>query len=130
MQQPKRLTETGEMLTPDDTIQVTINNLMNCSSVYFFSGKALLVNTLVYSVFVRIWYDYNTYAVFKTNGIFVMTQAPVLATKQGAVVSIIYFGRICYDLMHILLSLEPIRVKFDIYVFITITGVISLLLEY
>jgi hypothetical protein len=47
----------------------------------FFSGKALLVNTLVYSVFVRIWYDYNTYAVFKTNGIFVMTQAPVLATK-------------------------------------------------
>ncbi|CAC5386461.1 unnamed protein product [Mytilus coruscus] len=50
-------------------------------------GKDLLRNTLVYSVFIKVWYSSNIYAVFKTNGIYVMTQAPVLATVRGTAVT-------------------------------------------
>ncbi|CAC5386466.1 unnamed protein product [Mytilus coruscus] len=50
-------------------------------------GKDLLKNTLVYSVYVKVWYSSNIYAVFKTNGIYVMTQAPVLATVRGTAVT-------------------------------------------
>ncbi|CAG2222618.1 unnamed protein product [Mytilus edulis] len=45
-----------------------------------------LGNTLTYSVFVRIWYSANQYAVFKSNGIVVMGQAPVLASVRGKTV--------------------------------------------
>ncbi|XP_076116631.1 uncharacterized protein LOC143084109 [Mytilus galloprovincialis] len=56
-----------------------------------FSTKpgAKLGNTLTYSVFVRIWYSADQYAVFKSNGIVVMGQAPVLATVRGKTVSLI-----------------------------------------
>ncbi|XP_071123054.1 uncharacterized protein [Mytilus edulis] len=45
-----------------------------------------LGNTLTYSVFVRIWYSEDQYAVFKSNGIVVMGQAPVLASVRGKTV--------------------------------------------
>ncbi|XP_052067298.1 uncharacterized protein LOC127706680 [Mytilus californianus] len=45
-----------------------------------------LENTLTYSVFVRIWYSADKYAVFKSNGIVVMGQAPVLASVRGKAV--------------------------------------------
>ncbi|XP_076117799.1 uncharacterized protein LOC143085385 [Mytilus galloprovincialis] len=48
--------------------------------------KELLENTIKYSVFVRIWYSSDTYAVFKTDGIVVMTQMPGLATVRGTAV--------------------------------------------
>ncbi|XP_076113973.1 uncharacterized protein LOC143082259 [Mytilus galloprovincialis] len=53
-----------------------------------FSTKpgAKLGNTLTYSVFVRIWYSADQYAVFKSNGIVVMGQAPVLASVRGKTV--------------------------------------------
>jgi hypothetical protein len=60
-------------------------------SVFIFLGVKLH-NTLSYAVFVRIWYSSNHYAVFKSNGIVVMGQAPALATKRGKTVCIPLFG--------------------------------------
>ncbi|VDI61828.1 polycystin 2 [Mytilus galloprovincialis] len=48
--------------------------------------QELLENNIKYSVFVRIWYTSDTYAVFKTDGIAVMTQMPALATVRGTAV--------------------------------------------
>ncbi|CAG2247187.1 unnamed protein product [Mytilus edulis] len=50
-------------------------------------GKDVLENAMLYSVFVKVWYSTNVYAVFKTNGIYVMTKAPVLATVRGTMVT-------------------------------------------
>ncbi|XP_063415906.1 uncharacterized protein LOC134697555 [Mytilus trossulus] len=48
--------------------------------------QELLENNIKYSVFVRIWYTSDMYAVFKTDGIAVMTQTPGLATVRGTAV--------------------------------------------
>jgi hypothetical protein len=37
---------------------------------------------------IRIWYSSNHYAVFKSNGIVVMGQAPALTSKRGKTVCI------------------------------------------
>lgn len=59
---------------------------------FFYTDKEVLENSLVYSVFLKVWYSANIYAVFKTNGIYVMTQGPVLATVRGTVVRRKAFG--------------------------------------
>ncbi|CAG2233138.1 unnamed protein product [Mytilus edulis] len=70
----------------DDKVWQDAGQLMD--AVFTISaGKDLLINTLVYSVYVKVWYSSNIYAVFKTNGIYVMTQAPVLATVRGTAVT-------------------------------------------
>ncbi|CAC5370733.1 unnamed protein product [Mytilus coruscus] len=70
----------------DDKVWQDAGQLMD--AVFTISpDKDVLENSLVYSVFVKVWYSANIYAVFKTNGIYVMTQAPVLATVRGTVVA-------------------------------------------
>lgn len=71
------------------------------------SDQELLENNIKYSVFVRIWYTSDTYAVFKTDGIAVMTQMPALATVRGTAVSIPPFFVVRLHLMTMLLILCP-----------------------
>ena len=65
----------------------------------FFSDQQLLENTIKYSLFVRIWYTSNIYAVFKTDGIVVMTQTPAVATVRGTAVSTSNCTAVLSDLM-------------------------------
>ena len=42
---------------------------------------------IAYSVFVRVWYDSNTYAMFKSPGIIVLSKPVPVNDIQGASVS-------------------------------------------
>ena len=46
-----------------------------------------LHNKLSYSVYVRVWYTTDTYAIFRSNGIYVITEAPTVTNKRGKAVS-------------------------------------------
>jgi preprotein translocase subunit SecE len=59
--------------------------------LFCFLGEKLQ-NAMSYSVFVRIWYSSSQYAVFKSNGIVVMGQAPALTSKRGKTVCISVVG--------------------------------------
>ena len=59
--------------------------LMN--SIYASIGEAL-EESVSYSVFVKVWYDKNTYALFKSNGVVIETTRPEVLTVLGSSVSI------------------------------------------
>jgi len=46
-----------------------------------------LKEMVAYSVFVRVWYNSNTYAVFKSPGIIVLSKPVPVNDLQGAAVS-------------------------------------------
>ncbi|VDI26069.1 Hypothetical predicted protein, partial [Mytilus galloprovincialis] len=79
-------TPLGIFDTGHDTVWQDAGQLMD--AVFTIGqGKDVLENAMLYSVFVKVWYSTNVYAVFKTNGIYVMTKAPVLATVRGTMVT-------------------------------------------
>ena len=57
------------------------------NSIYASIGEAL-EESVSYSVFVKVWYDKNTYAVFKSNGVVIETTRPEVLTVLGSSVSI------------------------------------------
>ena len=57
------------------------------NSIYASIGEAL-EESVSYSVFVKVWYNRNTYAVFKSNGVVIETTRPEVLTVLGSSVSI------------------------------------------
>ena len=57
------------------------------NSIYASIGEAL-EEAVSYSVFVKVWYNRNTYAVFKSNGVVIETTRPEVLTVLGSSVSI------------------------------------------
>lgn len=62
-------------------------NLFKSSIVIFLIVGQTLKEMVAYSVFVRVWYNSNTYAVFKSPGITVLSKPVHVNDLQGAAVS-------------------------------------------
>ena len=56
------------------------------NSIYASTGE-VLEEAISFSVFVKVWYDRNTYAVFKSNGVVIETKRPGVLTVLGSSVS-------------------------------------------
>lgn len=46
-----------------------------------------LKETVKYSFFVKVWYDENTFAIFKSDGVTIATQRPFVTNILGSAVS-------------------------------------------
>ena len=57
--------------------------------VSYFEGKILKESPISYSMFVRAWYNEDTYADFKTNGLLVLSTPLAKRKIKGTAVSIL-----------------------------------------
>lgn len=46
-----------------------------------------LKETVKYSFFLKVWYNENTFAIFKSDGVTIATQRPSVTNKLGSAVS-------------------------------------------
>jgi hypothetical protein len=67
-------------------------------SFSYFEGKILKEVPVSYSMFVRAWYNEDTYADFKTNGLLVLSTPLAKRKIKGAAVSILLW-HVVYGLM-------------------------------
>lgn len=60
--------------------------------IVFFKGK-ILEEHKKYSFFVRVWYDDNTYAIFKSPGVVVYSSPPSITSLNGRAVKEVLNGQ-------------------------------------
>lgn len=53
---------------------------------FFFLG-VFLQNDVEYAIFIRVWYDENTHAIFKSDGVRINTMKPATTKIRGSAVS-------------------------------------------
>lgn len=46
-----------------------------------------LQNDVEYAIFIRVWYEENTYAIFKSDGVRINTMKPATTKIRGSAVS-------------------------------------------
>lgn len=59
------------------------DNFRELIKLYCILKGRVLEETVSYSVFVKAWYNKNTYAVFKSNGVIIDTKKPAVQNILG-----------------------------------------------